>query len=83
MHYRPLQMSRLDGKDIKPSERIAAQQAFPSLHSRLCDELRAEGIDPEQAAIFDNQEEDYDEEIEETGYLNPEVRSHSHPIRSQ
>lgn len=30
-----LQLARLDGKDIKPSERIAAQQALPELTRRL------------------------------------------------
>jgi protein TilB len=41
-------LKRLDGKDIKPSERIAAQQAFPTLHARLLQELIAEGIDPKK-----------------------------------
>jgi protein TilB len=67
-------LKRLDGKDIKPSERIAAQQAFPTLHARLLQELIAEGIDPQEAARADNQEEDEDEdaEIAETGYWDEE-----------
>ena len=67
-------LKRLDGKDIKPSERIAAQQAFPTLHARLLQERIAEGIDPQEAALADNQEEDEDEdaEIAETGYWDEE-----------
>lgn len=39
-----------DGEEILPSERIAAQQRWDALHAQLREELRAEGIDPDEAA---------------------------------
>lgn len=37
--------AKQDGKDIKPSERIAAAQAFDGLQRQLRAELAAEGVD--------------------------------------
>ncbi|GBF99762.1 hypothetical protein Rsub_12390 [Raphidocelis subcapitata] len=45
------QLTRLDGKAVTPSERIAAAQAAPSLAARLRDELAGEGIDVDAAAL--------------------------------
>lgn len=48
-HYRPFviasvpSLKKLDGTEIKPSERIAAQQIFPELQLQLRQELIAEG----------------------------------------
>lgn len=67
-----------DGKEIKPSERIAARQALPALAARLRAELAAEGVDPDAASAC---EDDggagvEDEEVAETGYVdeNGELR---------
>ena len=47
--HHPRNAAVQDGQDIKPSERIAAQQALPHLQLQLVAELQAEGIDPEVA----------------------------------
>ena len=39
-----------DGEEVRPSERIAAQQQWAALHSQLRAELEAEGVDPDTAA---------------------------------
>ena len=39
-----------DGKQIPPSEGIAARQMLPDLLQQLRQELLADGIDPDQAA---------------------------------
>ncbi|CAG9467552.1 unnamed protein product [Pedinophyceae sp. YPF-701] len=62
-------LKRLDGKDVTPSERIAAQQVLPALETRLRDECRADGIDPEEWLRVDNQGPEDDEEVAETGVL--------------
>jgi len=41
------QLTRLDGKDVKPSDRITAQQALPALEAALWAEVKASGEDPE------------------------------------
>jgi len=43
------QLKRLDGKDITPSERIAAKQEYPAIRRRLEEELVAEGVDLQAA----------------------------------
>lgn len=40
-------LKKLDGKEIKHSERIAAQQMLPALEKQLREELIAEGFDPD------------------------------------
>ena len=53
--YRPFvigtlpQLKRLDGKEVTPSERIVASQALPEVTERLLRELRAAGVDVEEA----------------------------------
>lgn len=62
-------LQKLDGQDIKRSERIAAQQVGAQLHAQLRAELQAEGIDPDVAATCQD-DSMYDEngEVAETGY---------------
>eukprot|EP00798_Chlamydomonas_sp_ICE-L_P007763 gene7763-948_t len=63
-------LKKLDGTAIKHSERIAALQVIDDLDAKLCAELRAEGIDPKEAArVEDDGEYDIDEEIAETGTM--------------
>ena len=61
-----------DGQAIKPSERIAAVQVLPQLEAQLRGELRAEGIDPDQAAFVEDDSDMLDEngEIRETGHVD-------------
>jgi hypothetical protein len=61
-----------DGHDIKPSERIAAQQVLGTLQQQLHDELRAEGVDPLTAAEVEDDSLMFDEngEVKETGYMD-------------
>lgn len=55
-----------DGAAIKPSERIAAQQALPGLEKQLQAELLLEGIDP--VAWADVEDDSLDiENVEENG----------------
>uniref|UniRef100_A0A7S0VCE6 Dynein axonemal assembly factor 11-like CS domain-containing protein n=1 Tax=Polytomella parva TaxID=51329 RepID=A0A7S0VCE6_9CHLO len=70
-----LSLKKLDGQDIKPSERILACQALPSLERRLRAELLAAGVDPDLAAFVEDDSLLYDEdtEIPETGYVDPET----------
>ena len=57
--------------DIKPSERIAAQQVLGKLEQQLHDELRSEGIDTSTAAdVEDDSMYDESGEVKETGYLD-------------
>ena len=44
------QLSRLDGTDVTPTERILARQALPEIAARLTRELIAEGVDVEAAS---------------------------------
>ena len=44
------QLRRLDGKEVTPSERILATQQLPEVTARLLRELRAEGVDVEEAS---------------------------------
>ena len=44
------QLRRLDGKEVTPSERILATQQLPEVTARLLRELRAEGVDAEEAS---------------------------------
>ena len=44
------QLRRLDGKEVTPSERILATQQLPEVTTRLLRELRAEGVDVEEAS---------------------------------
>ena len=75
--YRPFviaklpQLEKLDGQAIKRSERIAAQQVVSKLEEQLREELRAEGIDPDQAALVED-DSIFDEngEIIETGTMD-------------
>ena len=57
---------------MKPSERIAAVQVLPQLEAQLRGELRAEGIDPDQAAFVEDDSDMLDEngEIRETGHVD-------------
>lgn len=64
-----------DGKDIKPSERIAAAQDAPALRAALLAELAAEGVDAAAAeACEDDGSPDLTElpegAIPETGYVD-------------
>ncbi len=42
------QVQKLDGTEIKPSERIASKQVLPKLTERLRKELVDEGVDPDE-----------------------------------
>jgi protein TilB len=44
------QLRRLDGKDVTPSERILSKQELPGVTTRLLKELRADGVDIEEAS---------------------------------
>ena len=44
------QLRRLDGKDVTPSERILSKQELPRVTERLMKELRADGVDIEEAS---------------------------------
>lgn len=44
------QLRRLDGKEVTPTERILAAQQLPEVTARLLRELRAEGVDIEEAS---------------------------------
>jgi protein TilB len=75
--YRPFviaklpQLEKLDGQAIKRSEKIAAQQVIVKLEEQLREELRAEGIDPDQAALVED-DSIFDEngDIIETGTMD-------------
>ena len=43
------QLKRLDGKEVTPSERIVASRSLPETTERLLRELRADGVDVEEA----------------------------------
>ncbi|GFR47789.1 hypothetical protein Agub_g9558 [Astrephomene gubernaculifera] len=70
------QLKKLDGQAIKPSERISAQQALPSLHAALLAELAAEGVDVGAAGEVEDDSLLYDEaggvvaEVPETGWVD-------------
>ncbi|GMH38661.1 hypothetical protein BSKO_06545 [Bryopsis sp. KO-2023] len=71
------QLQRLDGRDIKRSERILALQELPQLEAKLREELISEGVDPDRAAeVEDDSLLDEDSETLETGYVdeNGEIR---------
>ena len=55
---------KLDGTEIKPSERIAAKQMLPRLTERLRSELFKEGIDPDEWVKVEIPPEYDDEELE-------------------
>ena len=69
-----------DGQEVRPSERIAAQQLLPALHQQLLQELTAEGIDPTAAAqVEDDSIWEEGEEVPETGYVWRRRRRRGHP----
>ena len=57
-----------DGVAIKPSERIAAQQALPHLQQQLHQELLADGLDPEACALVEDDSLDI-ENVQENGLV--------------
>jgi hypothetical protein len=63
-----------DGKDIKPSERIAARQVAAELAARLREELAAEGVDVGAAGSWEDDSGagggQGDGEVKETGYVD-------------
>ncbi len=60
-----------DGQDIKPSERIAAQQMLPELVAQLRADLVRQGIDPDVAAqAEDDSLFDENGQVRETGTLD-------------
>ena len=60
-----------DGQAVKPSERIAAVQVVEQLEQQLREELRAEGIDPDQAALAeDDSMFDENGDVRETGHMD-------------
>eukprot|EP00877_Chromochloris_zofingiensis_P015031 jgi/Chrzof1/9782/Cz04g15170.t1 len=65
------QLQKLDGQEIKKSERIAARQSITALDSQLHSELLAEGIDPATAGCVED-DSLYNEgaDIPETGYVD-------------
>ena len=66
-----------DGLDVKPSERIAALQVVGQLEQQLRQELVSEGIDPDQAALVEDDScWEEGQEVPETGHLdeNGEMR---------
>jgi protein TilB len=68
-----------DGKEIKPSERIAAAQVWEDLDRQLRSDLEAEGVDVAAAAACEDDggaEEGVGAEVEETGFVdeNGELR---------
>lgn len=67
-----------DGRDIKPSERIAARQVADQLDQQLRAELASEGVDVGAAAAWEDDSIKLDEagEVAETGYVdeNGELR---------
>ncbi|KAK9816967.1 hypothetical protein WJX72_007586 [[Myrmecia] bisecta] len=73
--YRPFviatlpRLQRLDGQNIKPSERIAAIQLLPELDACLRAELRAQGVDPDQAAAAEDDSMTDLELLQETGHV--------------
>lgn len=69
-----------DGQEILRSERIRAQQQLPQLHQQLLADLTAAGIDPvAAAAVEDDSMYDPDQEVAETGYLDPETGEMKRP----
>mmetsp|Transcript_29508 Transcript_29508/g.65337 ORF Transcript_29508/g.65337 Transcript_29508/m.65337 type:complete len:438 (+) Transcript_29508:154-1467(+) len=65
------QLTKLDGQDIKRSERIAAQQVVRQLEEELRAELWAEGVDPDKAAeVEDDSMYEPGAEVAETGYID-------------
>ncbi|KAG1680975.1 hypothetical protein FOA52_009934 [Chlamydomonas sp. UWO 241] len=64
-------LQRLDGVAIKHSERITSCQALPQLEVQLRQELIAEGVDPDSAALIeDDSIFDDNGEVKETGYVD-------------
>jgi hypothetical protein len=60
-----------DGQDIKRSERIVALQVITQLEQQLRQELRDEGVDPDDAAAAeDDSMLDENGEVAETGYVD-------------
>ena len=53
-------VQRLDGKDVKPSERIRAAQDLPALTAELRGALEAEGVDPDAAGEVEDDSLDAD-----------------------
>ena len=48
------QLEKFEGKEIRPSERIAAQQDFGRWEAELRRDLVAQGIDPDEAAVVED-----------------------------
>ncbi|KAK9854485.1 hypothetical protein WJX84_002141 [Apatococcus fuscideae] len=61
-------LQNLDGTAIKPSERIAAQQALPQLAQQLHQELLADGIDPQAHSRAEDDSLDI-ENVQENGVV--------------
>ncbi|KAI8467228.1 MAG: hypothetical protein J3K34DRAFT_454530 [Monoraphidium minutum] len=64
------QLARLDGRDIPPSERIAARQALPGLLEQLRAEVAAEGGDPDAAAAAEDDGGEGGGDVAETGVVD-------------
>ena len=76
-HYRQFvvgllpQLARLDGQEVRPSERIVAAQVAASLKEQLCRELAADGVDVEAAAACEDDSTALPGgEVQETGYVD-------------
>ncbi|KAL4423280.1 hypothetical protein ABPG77_004549 [Micractinium sp. CCAP 211/92] len=73
--YRPYvlgvlpRLASLDGKPVRPSERIAAAQQLPELETRLRAELAAQGIDPDAVAQVED-DSLLEGEVQETGHVD-------------
>lgn len=63
-------IDKLDGTEIKPSERIVAKQVYPKLEKQLREECLREGIDPDEWIKVEIPPEYDDEELEEWDKLN-------------
>lgn len=75
------QLKKLDGAEVKRSERIEAEQRLPELEVQLRQQLIKEGVDPDIAAQVEDDSLLYDEngEIKETGYLDEETGEMKRP----
>ena len=60
---------RLDGQDVKPSERIRAAQDLPGLTAELRAALEAEGVDPDRAGEVEDDSLDADGEPVDEAYV--------------
>eukprot|EP00892_Ulva_mutabilis_P006702 jgi/Ulvmu1/4403/UM002_0128.1 len=66
-------LKRLDGHDVKPSERISALQRKDLMHRCLCDQLVQAGVSVSDAQAVENDGLEYDssEEVVDPGYVDP------------